>query len=461
MKNTDLIIIGAGPGGYETAVKAAKNGMQTVLVEAHEAGGTCLNVGCIPTKCFCRDAERIDEWARAADLGLPAVDARPDFARIVARKNSVVADLRKGVESLLKQPGLTLVRGTARFVGPYAVEVTPTDATGSEADPETYEAGHIIIATGSVPKLLPIEGNSLPGVLTSTELLNIDRVPRHLCIVGGGVIGMEFASVFRSFGSGVTVLEFCREILPNFDSDIAKRLRAALKQRGIATVTQARVERITQSAEDSLTVAYDHRGAAQTIEADCVLMAVGRAPNLATLGLDTAGIAYTDKGIVTDGNMQTNVAGVYAIGDVNGRFQLAHAATFQGRRALNHICRRADGLQLDIMPSAVFTVPELASVGLTAEAADALGFENRTGKASFRANGKAVAMGCTEGLVKLVAGTDGGLMGCHIMGPHAADLIQEITALMRFDATVTDLTEIVHAHPTLGEAVHEAARQLA
>ena len=271
---------------------------------------------------------------------------------------------------------------------------------------------------------------------------------------------MEFASVFSAFGSQVTVLEFCREILPNFDSDVAKRLRTALKQRGIDIVTQARVERICPSGEGELTVGYTLKEREKAVTADRVLMAVGRGPNLTSLNLDDVGIAYTKRGIETDENLQTNVEGVYAIGDINGRCQLAHAATFQGRRALNHILGRTDGIRLDIMPAAVFTAPEAASVGLTLEEAQAQGIGAAVGKAFFRANGKALAMGQSEGLVKLVATSDGRLLGCHILGPHAADLVQEVAALMRLNGTVKDLSETVHAHPTLGEVVLEAARRL-
>ena len=460
MTRADLLIIGAGPGGYETAIEAAQAGLTTVLVEAREVGGTCLNEGCIPTKCLCRDAERLSEVSHLSDLGLPPMEASPDFARIAARKDSVVAALRSGVETMLKHPNLTLMRGTARFAAAHTVEVALNEKNESDETTETIEATNVIIATGSVTKFLPIEGAHLPGVLTSTDLLALDHVPLRLCIVGGGVIGMEFASVFSAFGSQVTVLEFCREILPNFDSDVAKRLRTALKQRGIDIVTQARVERISPSGEGELTVGYTLKEREKAVTADRVLMAVGRGPNLTSLNLDDVGIAYTKRGIETDESLQTNVEGVYAIGDINGRCQLAHAATFQGRRALNHILGRTDGIRLDIMPAAVFTAPEAASVGLTLEEAQAQGIEAAVGKAFFRANGKALAMGQSEGLVKLVATSDGRLLGCHILGPHAADLVQEVAALMRLNGTVKDLSETVHAHPTLGEVVLEAARRL-
>lgn len=461
MKNVDLIIIGAGPGGYETALAAAKSGLATVLIEKSRIGGTCLNEGCIPTKCFCRSAEVMDDITTASEFGIETGKPHPDMKNIVARKYNTVKSLGESVTALLKRNAVTVISGTATFIDSHTVKVSPSDDMERPEDELVFQAPHIIIATGSSTKPLAVRGAELPGVITSKELLEIDYVPQRLCIVGGGVIGLEFASIFHAFGSQVTVLEFCKEILPNMDSDIAKRLRTTMKGKGVTVVTQARVDEITATPDGGLTVHYTHKGvSAQEVGADVVVAAVGRMANVGSLNLDTVGVAYTAKGISVNGNMQTNVPNIYAIGDINGLCQLAHAASFQGRRALHHICGKADALQLDVMPAAVFTSPEVASVGLTEEAARAQGLEIRTGKAFFRANGKALAMGAPDGLVKLIAGTDGGIIGCHILGAHAADLIQEITALMRFDATVNDLCEIVHAHPTLGEAVLDAARNM-
>ena len=461
MKKVDLIIIGAGPGGYETALAAAKSGLTTVLIEKSQIGGTCLNEGCIPTKCFCRSAEVMEDIAAAGNYGIKTGPPLPEMKDIISRKNDTIKALGESVAALLKRNAVTVISGTAMFIDSHTVEVVPPDDTEQTKDELIFQASHIIIATGSSTKPLAVPGNESPGVITSKELLEIDHVPSRLCIVGGGVIGMEFASIFHAFGSQVTVLEFCKEILPNIDSDIAKRLRTTMKGKGVTVVTQARVEEIKAAPDGSLTVHYTHKGVtAQEVSADVVVSAVGRMANVGSLNLDQVGVTYTAKGITVNGNMQTSVPSIYAIGDVNGLCQLAHAASFQGRRALHHICGKADTLQLDVMPAAVFTSPEIASVGLTEETARAQGLEIRIGKSFFRANGKALAMGAPDGMVKLIAGTDGGIVGCHIMGAHAADLIQEITALMRFDATVNDLCEIVHAHPTLGEAVLDAARNM-
>lgn len=461
MNKADLIIIGAGPGGYETALRASAQGISTILIEKGLVGGTCLNEGCIPTKCFCRSAEIMEDIAVAESLGIRTGTATPDMKLIVSRKDKTVSGLRDNVKAMLERGGVNLINGTASFVDAHTLRVSRSLTQADTEGDLLYQAKHIIIATGSLTRPMAIPGTDLPGVVTSKELLDVEQIPPRLCIIGGGVIGMEFASIFHALGSQVTVLEFCKEILPNFDNDIAKRLRMTLKAKGLPVVTQANVTGIHAEADGSLTVAYRHKDATdQTVGADLVLTAVGRIPNLATLELERAGIAYTGKGITVNGNMQTNVPHIYAIGDVNGLCQLAHAASFQGERALNHIMQKADSLQLDIMPAAVFTCPEMASVGLTEESAKKLGLEYRVGKSFFRANGKAQAMGATDGMVKLIADTDGGIVGCHVLGAHAADLVQEITALIHFGATVRDVAGIVHTHPTLAEAILDAARQL-
>lgn len=449
MTAADLIIIGAGPGGYETAVAAAKAGLQTVIVEAEKVGGTCLNVGCIPTKCLCHTADVARLSREAQEVGVETGGARVDVRAAVERKNRVVAQLTQGVETLLGGKGITLVGGRARFVDSHTIAVEGSD--------EQYTAPNIIVATGSVTKYLPIEGKDLPGVVSSTELLDIDELPERLCIIGGGVIGLEFASIFNSFGSKVTVVEFCKEILPNFDSDIAKRLRLALKSQGVEFVMGAAVNGI-RKAEGGLEVGYELKGKQDSTEADVVLMAVGRAANTASLNLDDVGIEYDRRGIKTDDDLRTNIQGVWAIGDINGRIQLAHAASAQGRHVLAKILGRESGIRLDIVPAAVFTAPEAASVGVTADYCKAQGIEVKVSKAFFRANGKALAMNESEGMVKLLSDpATGRLMGCHMFGPHSADLVQEVAALMNKDATLEDLHRIIHGHPTLGETVWQAA----
>ena len=443
----DLIIIGAGPGGYETAVKAAHAGLKTVIIEKDNVGGTCLNVGCIPTKCFCKNAELLSELSEAELLGVKGLSHNGiDMPKVVARKNEVVSTLISGIEALLKNPNIIRANGKAKFV----------DAKTVEVEGETYTAPNIIIATGSVTKFLPIPGKDLPKVLTSTEMLDLTEVPNRLAVIGGGVIGMEFASIFNAFGSEVTVLEYCKEILPNFDADIAKRLKASLKGKGINIINNAAVNGIKDEG-DHYTVTYMLKDKEESIDTDIVLMAVGRGANTASLNLEDIGIETDRRGIVTDEDFRTNIEGIYAIGDINGKCQLAHAASFQGQHALNVILGKQDNIRLDIMPAAVFTNPEAATVGLTTEYCKENGINAKAHKSFFRANGKALAMNESDGLVKILTDDSDRIIGCHMYGPHSADLIQEVAALMNKDATLSELADIIHAHPTLGEVILNAA----
>ena len=310
---------------------------------------------------------------------------------------------------------------------------------------DEYTADIIIIATGSRPRMLPIPGIDLEGVVTSTGLLAVNSVPRRLCIIGAGVIGMEFASCFSRFGSEVTVVEFLKECLPVLDSDIAKRLRKQVKA---DFYMQSCVESIERNDDGSLRVSFSKKNKAQTVDADMVLVATGRAANTEGLNLEAVGVEYGKTGIVVDDNMLTSVGNIYAIGDVNGRCMLAHAATMQGFRAVNHILGITDGIRFDVMPSAVFTTPEAASVGVS--------YECR--KVFHRANGKALAMNETEGMLKLIveSGTKR-IIGCHAFGAHAADLVQEASVLICKDTTLPELHDMIHIHPTLSEILYSAA----
>ena len=446
---SDLIIIGAGPGGYETAVQAAKAGLRTVVIEANQLGGTCLNVGCIPTKCLCRNAEFLRDLRQADALNVELSGFKFRLDEAIKRKDEVVSQLVGGIAGLLKHPNITLLTGKAEFLSKTTVKVNE----------EVCEAPNIIIATGSVSKMLPIPGIDLPCVLTSTEMLSLTQLPQRLCIVGGGVIGLEFASIFHSFGSEVTVVEFCKEILPQFDADIAKRLRMSLKSQGINIITGAAVSKISQDGHQQATVTYELKGEEVALETDIVLMAVGRAANVESLNLSDVGIAFDRRGIQVNDFMQTNIDGIYAIGDINGRCQLAHAAVFQGKRALHHILghHQDDGLRLDLIPAAVFTHPEVASVGLTTEQAKAAGLNLKAYKGFFRSNGKALAMAEPEGMVKLLADESGVLRGAHLYGAHSADLVHEITTFMQKGGTLSDIANMVHAHPTLSEVILQAA----
>ena len=449
-----IIIIGAGPGGYETALLAAKRGVEVVLVEAGQVGGTCLNEGCIPTKAFCKNAEVIDGLREAEEFGVTGLSYGFDFNAVTSRKNAVVEQLRGGVEGLLGHKNITLVRGKASFKDQHTVLV----------DDVEISADYIIIATGSVSASLPIPGADLPGILTSKEILDLQEVPKKLCVIGGGVIGLEFASIFKSFGSEVTVLEYFKEILPRFDSDLSKRLKQSLGKRGIEICTQAQVTGIEETAvmsneveTSTYKVSYTRKGKEEVVEADKVLMAVGRKANISSLNLADVGIEFTSRGIVVDDRtMQTNVPHIYAVGDINGKMMLAHAATFQGIVALDHIMGIENEIDLSVMPAAVFTSPEAASVGMTEEECKEAGIAIRCLKSFFRANGKAVTMGETDGFCKLIAADDGRILGCHLYGPHSSDIVQEACALISRKATVEQFKDIIHTHPTLTEVLQAA-----
>ena len=411
MSKVDLIIIGAGPGGYRAAEYAAKQGLKVVIFEGSEVGGTCLNVGCIPTKTYVHSAT---------------------FEEARERMATVVAQLRQGVEGILSHSNITLVREKGVFMDAHTVG--------------DYTADNIIIATGSETKWLPIKGVDDPRVVDSTGLLQLETLPKRLAIIGAGVIGMEFASVFNRFGSEVTVIEYLKECLPALDSDIAKRLRKLLEKRGITFHMKTAVEDIAD------------------IEADVVLMATGRKPRTEGLNLETLGITLTPQGAIpVDDNYQLSILnsqlnGLYAIGDVNGRQMLAHAAEMQAVRAVNHILGKQDNIRFDIMPAAIFTDPEAACVGPTEDQLKVQDVPYVCKKSFWRANGKALAMNDTEGMLKLFADDDDRIIGCHAFGAHSADIVQEVSVLMCRDTTVSQLCDMVHIHPTLSEILLSATQ---
>ena len=438
MNNTDLIIIGAGPGGYRAAEYAAKQGLKVVVFEGAEVGGTCLNVGCIPTKTYVHSAS---------------------FTEARERLGQVVPQLRQGVEGILSNPNITLVREKARFVDAHTVEASPSG--------EVWRGVNIIIATGSETKMIPVQGLDDPHLVDSTGLLSLETLPKRLCIIGAGVIGMEFASAFQRFGSEVTVIEFLKECLPAMDSDIAKRLRKTLEKKGITFKMGAGVKSLTPTLSEGkggTNVVYEQKGKEESVEADVVLMATGRKPRTEGLNLEAAGITLDRNGsIPVDDNFQistvnSQLSTVYAIGDVNGKQMLAHAAEMQAIHAVNHILGKSDNIRFDIMPAAIFTTPEAACVGASEDQLKEQGVEFECRKAFYRANGKALAMNESEGLLKLFSEPNAGkILGCHVFGAHSADLAQEASVLMCMGTTVEQLRNMVHIHPTLSELLLAAA----
>ena len=451
MQKTDLIIIGAGPGGYETALEAAKAGLSVTLFEGAELGGTCLNAGCIPTKCLVKNAEVVSQFKNSEQFGIDDFTFSLDFNKVMERKNNVVETLRAGIAQMMKMAKVNVVKGFAAFTDDHTVT----------CDGEEYTADNFIIATGSVSKALPIPGADLECVMDSTRILSIDHIPESLTIIGGGVIGMEFAGIFSALGSKVTVIEFMKQILPPFDADIAKRLKAALTKQGIKIITGAAATSITQDADYQCVVNYTVKDKEEQVVSSDLLMAVGRAPRLDTCGLDKAGVEYTKRGIVVDEWMRTNVPHIFAIGDCNARMMLAHVASFQGMHALNAILGHDDDIDFNVVPSAVFTNPECGMAGLTEAQCKEKGMDVKIGQAFFRANGKALAMGESEGLVKLIFdAVSGCLVGAHIMGVQAADLTQQCADLMSRGTTRDQMLDIIFGHPTVSEVLMAAARNV-
>lgn len=427
----DYIIIGAGPGGYELAAGLSGEGKSVALVEKDRLGGTCLNRGCIPTKCLCASADALSAVKEASRFGVICNVPQIDFTAVRRRMDEVVTTLGEGVKALLAKTDIYEAEGSLLGNGRVA------------ADGKILEADRIVIATGSRPAVLPVPGAE--HALTSDELLALEALPQSAVIIGGGVIGIEFASIMAAMGVEVTVVEYCKEILPGFDADIAKRLRTMLSRKGMTFITGAEVSAIRENGKE---VCYNGRKGEASVWADISVMAVGRRPVLPD-GLDTAGVELTQRGFIkVDTLMRTSAEGIYAIGDVNGLCMLAHAASAQGRIVAG------ETVDLDVIPSAVFCKPEAAMVGLGEDACKARGLECRCVKSNFAANGKALAMGEAEGLAKIIYRPDDGrLTGMQIIGPHAADLIAECAALLHSRATLSDLRSLIHAHPTLSEVL--------
>lgn len=448
--NYNIVVIGAGPGGYVSALRAARLGAKVAVVEKDEVGGTCLNRGCIPTKTLAYGAEMLHHVRRAAAFGITTGEVTIDFSRLMERKKLVVSQLVEGVNYLLKKNKIDLVKGIARVHGPGRVGVTA--AGGGEI---MLTAENLIIATGTEPALMADLGYDRELVLTSNEVLNIDHVPAKLLIIGGGVIGCEFACIFQALGAQVTVLEITPTILPVVDREVAKRMQGLLKRQGITVKTGAKILAVKKSAGAVTAVL----ASGEEITADRALLTIGRTMNTNGLGLAEAGVALGQRGeIIVNDKLETNVPGIYAIGDITGKVQLAHVASAQGVVAVDNILGRPRVMDYRVVPHCIFTRPEVAGVGLTTQEAQEKEIAVQSGKFSFMANGKAKVMGETEGFVKILASPENNrVLGMHIIGPQATDLIAEGALAIRTGVTLKQLTETIHAHPTLSEAVVEAA----
>jgi dihydrolipoamide dehydrogenase len=418
-------------------------------VEKEKVGGTCLNRGCIPTKVLTAGVSTLHTVRRAAGFGIGTGEVSIDFNRLMERKREVVGRLVQGVEYLLKKNNIDLVRGTAKLNGRGRVAVEGHDGAGE------LEAGNIILATGTRPALIEALGYDGKRVITSDEALSLGEVPQRMIIIGGGAIGCEFAGIFSALGARVTVVEIMPTILPLMDKEVARQMQGLLKRQGITIKNKVNIKKVVRQ-NGSVTAVLE---GGEEIAADKILISVGRVMNLQGLGLEEAGIALGERGeVLVNDMMETSVPNIYAIGDITGKVQLAHVASAQGMVAADNIMGKRRFMDYRVVPSCIFTHPEAASVGITTQEAETAGIKIKSGKFPFIASGKAQAMGETEGFVKFLSdpGTDR-ILGVHIVGPHASDLIAEAALAMQAGATVQQLAETIHAHPTLAESLMEAA----
>ncbi len=451
MITCDIAVIGAGPGGYVAALRAAQLGAQVAIIERDKIGGVCLNWGCVPTKALLRSAEVLKLAHGAAEFGVMLEGVRFDWKAAQKRKDAVVRRLAGGVRMLLDRAKVQVLSGTARFESSGVLEVS------TAAGLERIQATSYIIAAGSRPASLPVPGLEGSAVLSSDGALALEALPESLLVIGAGPIGVEFATLFSACGVSVTLVEVLPRVLPALDADLGAEVERSLKKAKVKILTGSKVVRV-EKHDHKQRVAISSNGQEASIEVEKILTAVGRRPNVESLALDSVGVLVDKTGVRVDEHMRTSASGIYAIGDVVGRMLLAHVAMHEGLVAVQNALGQKRSMNYDAVPGCVFSWPEVASVGLGEEQARARGYDVLVGKFPFRANGKALAYGEYDGLVKIVAeGKYGQILGVHIVGPHASDLIQEGTLLLGLEATLDELEAVIHPHPTLSEALAEAA----
>lgn len=447
----DLAVIGAGPGGYVCAIRGAQLGLKVALIEKDHLGGTCLNVGCIPTKAMLSSVQALETARNGKEFGFTALDVQPDYPAMVKRRDRVVQGFRGGIASLMKQNGIDVLHGLGRFARPGVLEVV------SDAGPKRVTAGNVIVATGSVCARPPIPGIELDGVVNSDQLLDAPQVPTSLAVIGAGAVGLEWGDIFLSLGSRVTVIEMVDRSLPPADEEISQELTRSLKKKGMSFHLGVSVKSIERKNGVLSVRCAGADGAVVTVDAEMVLVATGRWPVTDGLGLDRIGVSLERRWIPVDDRMQTRAAGVYAIGDATPGPALAHTASKGGEVAAEVIAGHRARMDYRHIPSCVYTSPEVAWVGLSESEARERHGEVRVGRFPFRALGRAVASGHRDGFIKVVAEPRyGEILGVHMIGAHVTDLISEAVLGMSMEATVDEIIHAVHAHPTLPEAFHEA-----
>jgi dihydrolipoamide dehydrogenase len=448
----DLAVIGGGPGGYVAAIRASQYGLKVALIEEREMGGTCLNRGCIPTKSLLHSAEVFNTVKSCSEFGVSVENPGFDYKKMADKKDAAVKQLRSGVEYLVKSSGAAIINGRALIKDKNTIEVTGENV-------RTVTTDKIIIATGSKPLKPPIPGIGSQKVLTSDEVLNLRSCPDSVVIIGGGVIGVEFATIFNSLGKNVTIIEMLESILPGIDTEISGLMRKSLEKKGIKIFTGGKVTSISSAANTACI--FEQGDKEQRAEGDIVIVAVGRKPNTEGIGLENIGIK-TERGFVkVNDKLETTVDGVYAIGDITGKVLLAHLASAQGLTAAANASGKNLSMGYSIVPGCIYTSPEIAMVGLTEAEAIKKGYQVKIGRFPVSANGKSMVMGEREGLAKIVTDeATGGILGAHIMGPRATDMIAELCAAMKLESTIEELTDTIHPHPTVSEIIMEACHDV-
>ncbi|AWZ48540.1 dihydrolipoyl dehydrogenase [Clostridiaceae bacterium 14S0207] len=452
--NCDMIIIGAGPGGYVASIYAAKNGLNTVLIERENLGGTCLNIGCIPTKTFIKSSEIFHNTLNAEEFGILCDTPEVDMKKVVKRKEGIINNLVSGIDYLLKKNHVRLIKGEASFKDEKTIVVK------KGKDEYTINAKNIIIATGSKMINRNIKGYDLPFVLNSTTALSYTKKPKSITVLGGGVIGMEFAFIYSNFGVKVNLVSHGKRILKTMDSDISEEITAIAKEKGINVFTSSSVKRVEKTENGEALVVFEKDGEEKYLVSENVLIAPGREPNIDGLNLDKTKVELNEggSGIKVDDYLKTNVEGIYAIGDVTNKYQLAHVASHQGIVAVDNILNKNRKMDYNFVPDIVFTTPEIACVGMGEDAAKEKGLNIKVSKFPFSANGKALTMGEEKGFIKLIKDIDEGkIIGASLIGPDASTLIASLTLIIKNNIQEKDVIETIFAHPTTGEVIHEAA----
>lgn len=441
----DLIIIGAGPGGFDTAIYAKEHGLDVVLIERHKVGGTCLNDGCIPTKALYHNAKKIKDMKSLDVFGIRVSDYKIDYDVIKNRKETIVGNQIKNILTTIKKLKIDLLQGEAQIIDRNTVLINN----------EEIKTKNIIVATGSNPKTLNFKGSDLEVVKTSKDLLSLDIFPKKMVVIGAGVIGCEMASIFNQFDTEVSLIEYQDEILPPLDKEIKKRARNLYKRSGINIYINSSLKEVVQK-DGTYFVSIESKGKLIEIETDFVLVSTGRKPNFGNLHLDELGIKYTNFGITVNEYFETTVPNVYAIGDVTGLLMLAHKATYDGYKVVSHILNKEMSINFNLVPSVVFTLPEIASVGVVEKELEGTNYQKN--KFLFKTNAKAQCLNETDGFIKMLVDESGILVGCHIIGPHASDLIHEVTSIMYTNIRINEYKNIIHAHPTISEVVGECIK---